>query len=449
MKHRYIIFLFALVFSAVSLTPPRGAAGKNTFIRDAEIEITIRDLATPIFRQAGLSPRAVDIHLIRNPGLNAFVAGGQNIFLFTGLIMRTETAEQLLGVIAHESGHIAGGHLVRLKGAQRNASRQALLGLLLGGAALIGGRPDVGAAAIQGGQQLALDSFLGFSRTQEAAADQSAARFMNGSGLSARGLIEFLDVLGSQDLLSVQRRDAYALTHPLSQDRIDLLRRRVEAEGNRVGGIDPTLVLKFDRIRAKLFAFLNRPSRTFRRFPASDQSVAARYARAVAYYRRPELGKALATMDGLIAQFPDDPYFHELKGQMLFENGRAQEAVAPLSRAVSLAPDAALIRTALAHVQLEINDPTLRPGAIKNLRHAVSLEPTYAFAWHQLGIAYGRENKMNFSSLALAEEALLQGRLPAAMALAERARRAFPRGSPDWLRAEDIITAARERKKSR
>lgn len=454
MKQRIITFLIVLAFFAADWTQQSHAQNKFSFIRDTEIENTIRRLSTPIFQQAGLNPSSVDILIVNDPTLNAFVAGGQNIFLFTGLIMRVENVGQLLGVMAHETGHIAGGHLVKSKDAQRSAQTQAIIGALLGGAAAIGGRADIGAAIGQGAAQIAGRTFFGFSRTQEASADQSAVRYMDGAGLSAKGLTEFLSILGAQDLVSPERRDAYAQTHPLSQDRIDFLRQQVIQARNFNREVSPADTAEFNRSRAKLFAYLNSPLRTMRQYPRSDQSIPARYARTVATYRRPDIDGAISQIDALITENPDDPYFHELKGQMLFESGRIAEAEAPLTRATQILPNAPLIRVLLAQVQLALSepgsvDPASSAQAIENLRAALAVDRSNAFAWRQLGIAYGRDRQMGLSSWALAEEALLRNQLKNAAGLAERAKRTLSRGSPEWLRAEDIIVAARERRSSR
>lgn len=453
-KQRILTFLVVLSTLVTGWTQSTFAQNKFSFIRDSEIENTIRKLSTPIFQQAGLNPSSVNLFIVNNPSLNAFVSGGQNIFLFTGLLMRVENVGQLVGVIAHETGHISGGHLIKSKDAQRNAQTQAIIGALLGGAAAIGGRADVGAAIGQGAAQVAGRGFLGFSRTQEAAADQSAVRYMDGAGYSAKGLTEFLNILGAQDLVSPERRDAYAQTHPLSQDRIDFLQNQVSQAKNFNREVTPELIKEFERSRAKLSAYLYSPSRTLRQFPEKDQSTAARYARAIAAFRRPDIDSAVRQIDLLLRESPNDPYFHELKGQMLFESGRIEEALNPLKRAAELLPDAPLIRVLLAQVQLALTepgatDPALAADAIENLRAALAVERGHAFAWRQLGIAYGRNNQMGLSSWALAEEALLRNQLTNAAGLAERAKRTLSRGSPEWLRAEDIIVAAREQRSKR
>ena len=423
---------------ALYLAPGDAAAQKMTFIRDAEIENTLRRLSEPIFAAAGLDPSSVRIHIVNDSTLNAFVTGGMNIFLHTGLLLRTESPEQLAGVIAHETGHISGGHLAKLSGALGDARARSIIGFVLGGAAAVAGRPDVGAVLAQSGAHIGQRSLLQFTRTQESAADQAAVRFLDASKISSIGLLEFLDVLGDQDLLSRSRQDAYVRTHPLTRQRIEFLTDYVKKSPFSDSRLTGKIAEGHRRMRAKLAAFLNPPSRTLRLTDKGDGSTVARYARAIAQFRQANMVPALELIEGLIKTEPNNPYFRELKGQMLFENGRGSEAIGPYEKAVDLAPDSALLRLGLAQAQLEQNDRSLIGPAIANLKTAIIIEPTSSFAWRQLGIAHGRNGQMGESALALAEEAIRLRRLRDARIQAVRAGKLLPQGSPGWLRAEDI-----------
>ncbi len=443
-----IAFPFAVsVFAAACLwAPAEAGAQKLSFIRDAEIENTIRTYAAPLFQAAGLEPSDVRIYLVNDRSLNAFVAGGQRLFINTGLIMRSKHAGQVIGVIAHETGHIAGGHLSRLHAAIANSTAQSILALVIGAAAAIGtGRGDVGSAIIAGGQSMGIRSFLHYNRTQESAADQAALRFLDATGQSSRGLLEFMDLLGAQELLSADRQDPYLRTHPLSRERVDAVQAHLSRSPNRDKPQPARIRALHRRMLAKLYAFLEPVPRTLRRYAESDTGLDARYARAIAYYRKPDLGKALPLIDGLIAERPEDPYFHELKGQMLFENGRAAEALKPYETAVRLLPRSPLLRRGLAQVQLELGDPALLEPAIRNLRAAVQRDSEAPFTWRQLAIAYGRRGDMGMSAVALAEEALLKGDARQARYHAGKAEKLLPRGSIGWLQAQDILQAAKKK----
>lgn len=416
-------------------------------IRDTEIENTIRAYAAPLLRAAELDPASFSIHLVRDDALNAFVAGGQRLFLTTGLLRQSAHAGQVIGVMAHEIGHIAGGHLARLKGQLKQAGNRALLSQIFGAAVgILSGNPGAAVAAAAGGLQVTERTLLRFSRTQESSADHAAVRFLDRTRQSSRGLLEFLDILSGQELLQTNRQDPYVRTHPLTQNRIAFVRNHVARSPWSAQPVAPAFAAMYRRMVAKLDGFLQSPAVTLRRYKADDGSVPARYARAIAFYRRPNLAKALPLIDGLIAEFPNDPYFHELKGQMLFENGRIAEAVPDYQAAVRLLPDAPQLRTGLAHAQIELNRADLLPDAINNLRRALAADRRYVLAWRLSATAYGRAGKMGLSAWSLAEYNFLIGRRKDARVQAARALHLLKEGSPAWLRADDIAREVKAKK---
>jgi predicted Zn-dependent protease len=441
---------FSLVIAALTafglFASPAGAV---TFIRDAEMEATIAGYVTPLFEVAGLDPSAVHVYLIKDDAINAFVAGGMNIFIYTGLLMKTERPAQLIGVIAHETGHIAGGHLARAQEALREATIEAIVACVLGvgAAAASGNSAGVGGCAL--GSHIGQQAMLSFTRTQESAADQAGLSFLDATHQSARGIFEFLTLLAKQEVLLGAQQDPYLRTHPLTQDRIDAVRDHVEHSPYSDVPDKPEFVAEFKRMRAKLFGFLQ-PARALQEYPETDESLEARYARAIAYccaeQRLPgKLAQAQALIDGLIAEHPDDPYFQELKGQMLFENGRVREAVPYYAAAAKGVPGSALLQLELAQVQIESEDPSLNKKAIAELELAVRAEPKNPDAWHFLSIAYGRDGQLAMMALALAEQAATSSRKEAkreAKQQAQRAMQGLPVGSPAWLRAQDIYNAS-------
>jgi predicted Zn-dependent protease len=425
----------------------RARADDVSIIRDAEIETIIRTYSTPIWRAAGVDPAAVHVYIVGDPTLNSFVAGGQNLFMNSGTILRAETPNQLIGIIAHETGHIAGGHLARTDEALRNATIQSIIAMVAGIAATVAARNSesaggVGSAAVLGGQGLAQQSFLRFSITQEASADQAALTFLDRTQQSARGLLEFFQILEQQELLSAAHQDPWIRTHPLTAQRVDYVREHVLHSRYSDAKDSPELLELHKRMKAKLAAFLQPPQQTLAALKADDNSVATRYARAVAYYRIPDLKKAVPVIDGLIAEFPSDPYFHELKGQMLFENGHIAEAVAPYEQAVKLMPTNALLRMECGQVQLETNDPKLVPKALTNLNEAVRFEDRNPDAWRFLAIAYGRSDNIGMMALALAEQGIAGGDFTQARQQSARALKLLPAG-PAKQRAIDIQSEAK------
>ncbi|MDJ0947063.1 MAG: M48 family metalloprotease [Kiloniellales bacterium] len=419
------------------------------FIRDTEIENTVRAYSTPIFLAAGLNPQAVDVYLIDDPRLNAFVAGGQNMFLHTGLLLRAETPLQVMGVIAHETGHITGGHIVTRGDEVQKTTAALIASYVLGiGTAIATGRGDAGAAIISGGQGAAVASLLAYTRGQEASADQAAIKLLESSGYSPRGLLEFFEILGDQEALLSSRQDPYLRTHPLTQDRIASLRAAVQESRFADEPAPPELVAMHERMRAKLLGYLT-PIKALRRFSDNDDSLPARYARSIAYLERGQMPEALAEADSLIEDYPGDPYFHELKGDIFFHSGRLADARPEYQKAVQILPDAPLIRRALAHVQIELNQPNLNKEALGHLQYVTQREPRNVTGWRLLASVQGRMGDQGMSTLSKAEAALAMNNPREAKGFAQRALKLLPEYSPGWLRAQDIDGLAdRLRKRS-
>jgi len=436
---------------ALALLPGTSAlAQERRMIRDAEIENIIRDYATPLFQAAGLNPRAVNVYLIEDDSLNAFVAGGQNLFIHTGLLMASEDPLQVIGVIAHETGHISGGHIASRIGELKSASAQVLATYVLGlGAAIATGQPALATAIISGGQDIALKGLLSYSRNQEQAADQAAIRYLNATQQSPRGMLDFMRKLGGQEVFLTTSQDPYLRTHPLTQERITFLENQTQQSRYADAPARPQFIAEHKRMRAKLVGFLRPIHRVYQEYPESDDSAESRYARAIAEFRRPDLKKALPLVDSLIAEQPGDPYYQELRGQILFENGRIAEALPSYQTAVRLLPDSAQLALALARVQVELDDPQYNEDALKNLRLALDQEPDNASAWRLSAIVYGRMGNEGMTALSLAEAALARRDLAEARQHALRAEDLLPAGSPGWLRAQDVDAHAEQLQKKR
>ncbi len=434
------ILLAAGTCGWLCLARPAAAAG-GQILRDTEIEADIRTMVTPIWRVAGLDPGTVGIYIVADNQLNSFVAGGQAVFINTGIIERSDYPNMLIGVIAHETGHIAGGHVLRALEAAKNASIETIIAMVAAiGASVAGGSgaPMVAAAGV--GQR----AYISFSVAQEATADHAALNYLDRSSQSSRGLLKFFEILQANEPLHGEPTDPWARTHPLTMTRIDYIRRHVETSRYSDIPDTPQSIQLLKTVKMKLHAFLDDPTATLRAYPESDQSQDARYARAIAYYRIPRLDRALSTIDSLIRDFPKNPYYQELKGQMLFENGRTREAIAPYEQAVKLAPQAALIRLSLAQAYIESNDPALNKRAIAYLNDAANAEGREGMLWRLLAVAYGRDNQLGMAALSLAEEALANGKKRDAQQQAQRAKQTLPRGTPAYARAEEIQRQVKE-----
>ena len=439
-SRRVSSWLAGLLVGASALASAATADAQT--IRDTEIEEILHEFTEPILLAAGLDPQAVDLYIVNDRSLNAFVTRGQNIFLHTGLILEADTPNQLKGVIAHETGHIADGRLARSDYQNRSAYGAILAAAGLGLAAILAGEGAAGAAILGGSQQFGALEVLRHTRVGESVADQYAAQYMEQTGQSGEGLIQFFDKFRYQEVLSQARRFPYFRSHPLSSERIDQLRERV-AESPFRDVRDPEADLySMAMMQAKLIGFLESPQRVFSKFPESDTTDEARYARSVAFFRSGQLNAALREVDALIEFAPLNPFYHELKAQFLYESGRSEDAIAPIQEAIRLKPDAPLFHIALAQALIERGTTQDFADAEAALQRAIDQESGNASAWYYLSQAYGRQRKQALAEYATAEQSFAVGNFLRAKQFAERAQSDLPRNAPAWRRAGDIVAVS-------
>ncbi|HEX8263317.1 MAG TPA: M48 family metalloprotease [Allosphingosinicella sp.] len=426
-------------------------AAAQSILRDAETEALFRDMSRPLLEAAGLRPDNVQVVLIHDRSINAFVAGGQIVYIHSGLLAAASDANEVQGVIAHEIGHITGGHIIRMQEGVKVATGIMILSMVLGAAAMAAGAGEAGMGLLAAGQQAAMGKFLAFSRTQESAADAAAAGFLAKSQTNGKGLLSFFKKLQNQEFrYAIPQDNGYARTHPLTGERLAALEQTVKNAPGWNKATDPRLEARFQRVKAKLSGFVEEPERTLVTYPESNKSVPARYARAYAWHKRAYPEKALAEADSLLAEQPNDPFFLELKGQILLESGRPDAALESLRQAVRHAPDQPLISALLGHALISTEKPGHFEEAKQVLRAAIGRDNSNPFAWYQLGIVYDREGDPGRAALATAERYNLQGEPRLALVNAEQALKTVPTGTPDWLRAQDIAMVSRtevERKK--
>ena len=437
---RYCIALF------VALTLTAQPALAQSVLRDAETEALLQDMAAPLVEAAGLEPGNVDIVLLGDRSINAFVAGGQAVYIHSGLIDAADTANEVQGVIAHELGHITGGHIIRHSDGASAANNISILSMLLGVAAAAAGAGEAAMGVMMAGQRAALGKYLAFSRVQESSADAAGASFLSKAGISGRGSLDFFKKLQNQEFRYGYSQDdetAFVRTHPLSGDRIATLREGYEKDPAWNRPSDPQLEARFQRVKAKLYGYLSTPDRTLNAFPETEQSVPAHYARAYAYHKNALINEALRETDALIALDPEDPYFLELKGQVLLESGKPLEALEPLRQATELTGNTPLIASLFGHALIATEDKANYPEAERVLRAAVARDRFNPFAWYQLGVVYAANGDMPRARLASAEQQAMSGRYAEALRSAQAAEAGLDRGTPDWIRAQDIALQAR------
>ena len=424
---------------------PAGIAQAQGLIRDAEIEHSLDSLARPILTAAGLSPGNVKIMVINDSRLNAFVIDGRHIFIHSGLIRKMETPEMLQSVIAHEAAHIANGHITRRAVNARNARTAAGLGLLLSGIVAATGNAQAAGGLAVGSGSSAQRLFFAHTRAEESAADQSAARYMARAGIDPTAMVDVLDIFRGQEALSASRRDPYALTHPLSSQRLRAARSYAAAYPPQ-GTPAQSSTYWYQRAQGKLDAFLGNPSRTIRRLRGANDDSIILMKRAVAYMRLPDYDKAMDNMNALVRARPDDPYVHELRGQILYEAGRFDQSVAAYARAVELAPSQSLILAGYGQALLARNTNANNRKALDVLERSRARDPYQSRMLRDLAVAYARLGNNGMASLSTAERYALIGRLRDAAVHAERASGLLPSGSTAWNRAQDILNAAKTAK---
>ena len=419
----------------------------QSILRDAETEAFFREMTVPLARAAKLDAKSVQVLLIADNSINAFAAEGQNVFVNSGTIEAADNANQLQGVIAHEFGHVANGDIIAGDAAAAGATKVTILSLLLGVAAIAAGAGAAGAGILGAGQQAALGKYLAFSRVQEAKADSSGAAYLRAAGITGRGELDFFKkLLNEETRLAIPQDDPYSRDHPLTEDRIEALTLVFEASPAWNTPPDPVFDAKFQRVKAKLIGFVQDPKRTFQLYPPSDTSVPARYARAYAYHKAAFTDKAVAEMDSLLKTEPNDPYFNELKGQVLLESGKPSDAIAPLRLAWTRSRNPLIAATfAQALVATEDKKDALEAKTI--LREAVARDNQNPAAWYQLGIVYERAGDEPRAALAMAEQANLSGEPSRALISARHAMQGLDTGSPDWLRAQDIVLVSESQMK--
>jgi len=414
------------------------AACAVSLIRDAEIENTLRAYGNPIFEAAGLNPAAIHIFIVDDPTINAYVAGGANMFIHTGLILKTDRPSMLIGVMAHETGHMAGGHLAQGTEQLKDAQLGAVLSALLGVAAVAGGAGDAGMAVMTAGQEVALRNYLHFSRSNESAADQAGLDYLDQLGITASGMLRMLEILRQDENRSYGTPDPYTRTHPLSIDRITHIRNHVMQSPLKDDAVPASFAARHARMIAKLTGFMEPPEQTLLAYPLSDNSVPAHYARAIAYYRIPDLAKSLSEIDTLIKEKPNDPFFHELRGQILFENGHIAEAAQSYKTAASLLPESALILTDYGKVLIATENKEALTKAVQVLEHASVIDNSNVDTWHELAIGYGKQGNLGLFYLSSAEEAALEDNMKEVRRDVDLALKNLGHDSPARLRANDL-----------
>jgi len=442
------------VLLALATVRPAFAQGDSgpSVLRDTETELMFKEMARPLIVAGGLDPNSVNVVLLNDPEINAFVARGQIVYVQSGLLEATDNVNQLQGVVAHELGHVIAGDAIRAESGAKEATAISVLSLVLGALAIAAGAGDAGIGVMQAGQRAALGEMLAFTRVQESTADATGSRLLSKAGISGKGMLDFFGKLQNLEYrLAIYSKDSFDRDHPLSSERIEALSQSLRTDPAWNKPTDPALEARFQRVKAKLLGYID-PKQATLKYPESDQSVPAHYARAYAYHLGGYPEKSIAEADALLATNPHDPFFLELKGQILLEGGKPKEAIPVLREAVRQSGEAPMIAAMLGHALVATEDPKNFAEAKQILKVAVNKDNEDPFAWYQLGIIYDHEGDVARASLATAERSNLTGDPKLALASAQTAMNGIPPGSPDWLRAQDIAMVSKaelQKKKDR
>ena len=438
------MLMLALILAATSWQPAAAQDDSGPqILRDTETEALFRDMSVPLIKAGGLDPGSVKVVLLNDPEINAFVSQGQTVYLQSGLIEDADNVNQVQGVVAHELGHVIAGDSIRSGEGQKQAMGITILSLLIGIAAVAAGAGDAGMGLMMAGQRAALGDMMAFTRAQELTADATGMRLLSKAGISGKGMLDFFGKLQNLEYrLAIYSKDSFDRDHPLSSERVQALQQTLQRDPAWNKPTDPQLEARFERVKAKLLGFVD-PRQAVVKYPESDQSVPAHYARAYAYHLGGYPDKAESEANALLAIDPHDPYFLELKGQILLEDGKPKEALAPLREATERSGNAPMIAAMLGHALVETNDAKNFDEAKEILKVAVNRDNEDPFAWYQLGIIYDHEGDQPRAQLATAERSNLQGDPKMALASAQMAMKGIPPGTPDYLRAQDIAMVSR------
>lgn len=425
------------------------ARAKNSLplVRDAEIESLVGDYARPLLKAAGLSRAGVQTVLVNSSDFNAFVLG-RRIFVNTGAITMTETPNQLIGILAHEIGHLAGGHQQRLRERLESAKVMAIAAALLGAGVAIGGSAagvrgatGAGAGVFSAGGAAAQRSLLNYMRGEESVADRAAINYLAKTGQSGRGLVETFQTLDRNSMFSGSGGRSYLSSHPAPRDRV----LAIEESARRLTPYDKkdaaALLERHGLARAKIAAYAGGMNDVRRLFAKDPRSLPALYGDAIATFLSGQHASALKKMDALIAARPSNPWFHEMRGEILLEAGRAPEAVAAFKRAAKLdGSNSGLL-------QAEIGQALVMSGGKSDLNQAIEMiqaglqnDPVNGEGYRYLAMAYSRLGDIGRAELATAEGHWNVGSLQEAKVFAARAQSKLKPGTPAFRRAQDILS---------
>ena len=440
---RKLVFAAGFLGALAGVSAPALAQNNRIFaLRDTETEEMLRSYEMPLARAAGLDLNAVHVYLAGDNEINAFATYPEDIFICAGILLWLQRPNELIGVMAHETGHLSAGHLTRGAYGMQKAMIPMLLSMVLGVGAIIAGAGEAGMAIMGIGQAVAMGQMAAFTRVQESTADQIAAKLLLATHQSPMGMYRTFQRFANEEAMRAYKMDKFAVDHPSGQDRVFDLNDMVESSPYREVQDSPQALHTFQMVQAKLAGFVLDVKDALNRYPETDKTEPARYARTMIYMRKPDFQKALAEVNGLIAEEPNNPYFYEVRGQIYVSMAKPGMGIPDYQKSVDLRPNAPQLRLALATAQLATDNKELAAKALANLKAALLVEEDDPTSWYQAAKAYSTLGNEPMANLATAEQWYSVGDMRKALIFATRARGKLPQGTADWERAGDIVGAA-------
>jgi len=437
MKRLLIIILISVFFINFSYNSAFAAAGIS-IIRDDETEKLLKEITDPIIRAVGLDSDSIEIVIVNDPSINAFVSGGQRIFIHTGLIAEADDVSTVIGVLAHEAGHIKGAHIIQKGSDYEKANYGAIAGYVLGlGSVLAGAPAEAGLAISSASQNIAMRNLLSYSRDYENAADTVALEVCKKIGVTPRGLVNLLRKIQSEQKISGDIVDKYMLTHPVSEERIKYIENYIKKHPEIDKKPAEEIQKKFLMVKAKIYGFLYSSKKTKQIYQGKTTDEAL-YALSVIKHREAKFSESDNYLNQLIARYPSNYYFYELRAQFLFERGKVDQSISEYRKVLIKLENSVLIRLKLANALLNKKDAASYQEAVSQLKAALLSEPRNISLTNQLGLAYGKLGNLGTSYLYFAESSIIAKNLNNAKFYLQKAERYINKASPEFIKLTEL-----------
>ncbi|MFQ6729709.1 MAG: M48 family metalloprotease [Alphaproteobacteria bacterium] len=425
---KVIAFLLAVFF----MIPAHAVS----MINDTETEKLLADLIQPLANAAKIPDGRLKIHIVDDDDFNAFVSGGEDVYIYTGLLKQIKTPNALQAVVAHEMGHMLGGHTAQMADRLSAEMKRTMLIQALGvGLMVAGGNPSLGAGVLAGSSGIAQQSMLAFTRDEERIADNMGVNLMIDAGQNPNGFVTVFEQMRDLTGELESKINPNRINHPLTNERLNNVKSQIkQSDIKNTHTAQPD---EYEMVRAKLIGYLDNSKSVLAKYPYTDKSSPALYARAIANMRNGNLDGAKMGVQTLISRMPDNPYMYELMGDIEYQFGHYDDSVRAYEQALKLTKNAPQIQTALALVLTERKKPNDDTRAIELCKASLLSEPT-AFTYWVLARAYG-DNDNGRSAWAMAEYYHMNKKEDEAKKYAKIAQKHLKKTDPEYIKAGELV----------